>query len=143
MIPPFNDVGDLPPGGHVCSWEEASTRFKTNDHRSRLWEKLLAIVAIARQCGFIKVLIGGSFPTMKELPDDIDLSWITPEGVTKETVHPDCVALMEDTLAVDVYGWNMLYLPIGNNPARIQQWALDLGFDASNMRDRGTLVLDL
>lgn len=143
MIPEFNEHGDLPVGGHSCRLDELEERFNDNAHRKTLCEKLKQILELAKRCGFIKALIGGSFPTAKEKPRDIDITWITPEDVTKETVSPDCVKLMEDRVSVSEYGWNMQYLPIGEDEERIQYWAAQFGFDSYAFRDRGVLLLDL
>ena len=143
MIPDFNEYGDLPVGGHSCSFDELERRFKINECRNALCEKLTQIIELARRCGFIKALIGGSFPTAKQEPGDIDIAWITPKGVTKDTVQPGCVKLMEDNTASSEYGWSMQYLPVGEDEDRIQYWARQFGFDSYTLRERGVLLLDL
>jgi len=105
--------------------------------------KLQEIVNIARGCGFLKVLVGGSFPTAVDNPRDIDVTWVTDLNVTKETVKPECIQLMDDALAKEAYGWNMLYLPIDHDLRSIQDWAQQLGFCTKTRKDRGMLVIDL
>src|SRR5580704_13489307 len=105
MIPTLDSFGHLPAGGHTCTLAECFMRFRINEHRDVLCAKFENISEIARKCGFIAVLIGGSFPTGKERPRDMDLMWITEPDVEKETVSPACRQLMEDTVAKEVYGW--------------------------------------
>lgn len=143
MIPAFNESGHLPVGGHYCTWQEFYERFRFNERREVLCTKLERVLAVARRCGFIRVMIGGSFPTAVDMPRDIDLSWITEPDVTKDTVSPECVKLMDDAIAKSEYGWNMLYLPLDRDEDRIQRWARELGFCFKSHKDRGMLVLDL
>ena len=144
MIPALDAFGHLPAGGHHCTWPEFYERFQTNDRRRDICKKLDGILALARQCGFLKVLVGGSFPTAEEQPDDMDLTWIVDKDVSKDTVKPECVKLMDDRIAADEFsGWSMLYLPLNHDEVEIQFWAHKLGFCAKTKRDRGTLVLDL
>ena len=143
MIPPFDEFGHLPVGGHECTWEEFHERFRINERRTELCTKLIGIVEIAKSCGFLKVLVGGSFPTSKERPGDMDLAWVTDFEITKDNVKPECVQLMEDQIAAERFGWNMQYLPIDHDLERIQYWAQMLGYCTKTKRDRGMLVLDL
>jgi hypothetical protein len=143
MIPAFDDFGHLPVGGHECTWAEFYERFRSNDWRNLLCVKLEGIVPIAQGCGFLKVLIGGSFPTAVDRPGDMDLAWVTDFDVTKETVDPECVKLMDDNMADEEFGWSMLYLPIDHDLQRIEHWATQLGFCSKTRRNRGMLVIDL
>lgn len=143
MIPDFDEFGHLPVGGHDCTWEEFYEKFNVTEQRRELCLKLYEILGLARKCGFLKVLIGGSFPTAKPNPSDIDLSWVTDVEVTKDVVKPECVHLMEDTVAKAKYGWNMQYLPIDHDLPSIQYWAREFGFCFKTKRDRGMVVIDL
>ncbi|HTS35341.1 MAG TPA: hypothetical protein VMH04_06695 [Candidatus Solibacter sp.] len=143
LIPQFDEFGHLPVGGHECTWEEFYERFRINNHREELCNKLVELVRLAKNCGFLGVLIGGSFPTAKDNPDDMDLAWVTDFEVTKATVKPECVQLMEDRATTVNYGWSMQYLPIDHDHERIQQWAKAFGYCSKTKRDRGMLVLAL
>jgi len=143
MIPEFNEFGELPRGGHACTWEEFYEKFRINECRENLCLTLEEVLEIARGCGFLKVLVGGSFATTEEKPRDMDLVWITDFDVTKDSVKPECVHLMEDRLADQRYGWSMQYLPIDHDPEKIQYWSFGFWFCAKNKRDRGMLVLEL
>ena len=141
MIPDFDQNGHLPAGGHRCTWDEFFSRFRTNHQRACLCEKFAKVLQLARNCGFLAVLVGGSFATAKEDPRDLDLTWITHPDVTKDTVKPECRKLMEDS--GEVYGWSMLYLPINHNEEDIDHWARELGLCAKTKAIRGTIFLDL
>jgi Family of unknown function (DUF6932) len=143
MIPELNESGHLPVGGHACTWEEFYLRFRCSERRQELCLALEPIIALARHCGFLRVMIGGSFPTSAASPRDIDLTWIAAENVSKDTVKPECVKLMDDKMAKDEYGWNMLFLPIDHDESKIQHWARQLGFCCKTNKDRGMLVIDL
>lgn len=140
MIPDFADELNLPPGGHECTWEEVVNRFGRGAYRQRLCQSLREIVQIAKRCGFLKVIIGGSFPTAKLEPDDLDLTWITEPDVSKETVSPECVKIMESHGHL---GYSYLYLAFGPDSDMVRQFANKLGFDQAANCDRGTLILDL
>jgi hypothetical protein len=143
MIPGLDDFGHLPVGGHACTIEQIYERFRTNDYRDALCLKFEGILQISRKCGFVAVLIGGSFPTAKDRPRDMDLMWITDPEVDKETVKPECRKLMEDVAAKDEYGWNMQYLPIDHDQEKIDFWARQYGFCSYTNRERGMLFMDL
>jgi hypothetical protein len=143
MIPAFNDSGHLPVGGHRCTWEEFYERFRFNERRVFLCETLQGVLELARRCGFLRVIIGGSFPTATTAPGDIDLTWIAARDVTKDTVRPECVKLMDSMAAEREYQWSMNYLPLGDDRESIQRWASQLGFCSKTQKERGTLVIDL
>jgi hypothetical protein len=143
MIPDFDECGHLPTGGHECTWEEFHARFRVNQHREELCKKLATLVELGRKCGFLKVLVGGSFPTAKDHPEDIDLAWVTDLEVTKDTVRPECIQLMEDRATHENFGWSMQYLAIDHDRQRIQYWARQFGYCSKTKRDRGMLVIDL
>jgi hypothetical protein len=71
-IPEFNELGYLPPGVHDSSWQEFLRRFATNSHRLRLVTGLAAALHKLGRAGCNRVIIGGSFVTDKECPNDFD-----------------------------------------------------------------------
>lgn len=72
-IPPFdNDLGYLPPGVYETTWMEFSQRFGTNRHRLRLLTGIKAACLKLAMAGCRRIVIGGSFVTSKELPNDFD-----------------------------------------------------------------------
>ncbi len=72
-IPPFDDaLGYLPPGVYEVTWAEFAQRFGTNRHRLRLLTGIAAAFRKLAIAGCRRVVIGGSFVTTKELPNDFD-----------------------------------------------------------------------
>lgn len=97
----------------------------------------------ARDCGFLQVIVGGSFPTAKQEPGDFDITWIGRQGVDKDDMRPECLELAETDKSKDRFGCDMFYFPIGRNEEKIQYWGTQLGYDHKSMTPRGTLLLDL
>lgn len=145
MIPAFIDNLNLPVGGHRCTLAELEERFANNDHRRSLFKVILEVMRLAKKCGFLHALLGGSFPTAKERPKDIDITWFCVPGTAKTTVSPECIQIMEDASDKG----NFLFVPfdIGTGPAEWPQkmdfWAAQIGFDAKTKTDRGVLLVNL
>lgn len=145
MIPAFIDGVNLPAGGHRCTLAELEQRFVNSERRLELFQTLIDAMRLARSCGFLHVLLGGSFPTSRESPKDIDITWFCPPGTTKTSVREECTQIMEDASDKGSF----LYVPfdVGTGPAewpaKMELWALQLGFDFKTKTDRGVLLLDL
>lgn len=75
MLPPFNANGNLPPGIHVCTWEEFVARFGTTQHRLTLITELKQAMEKLREAGCLTVYVDGSFVTNKLVPGDFDACW--------------------------------------------------------------------
>jgi hypothetical protein len=86
-IPPFNELGYLPPGIYETSWLEFMKRFATNRHRQRLVTGLAAALRKLANAGCRRVLIGGSFVTSKEHPNDFD-GWYESFGLDLDILDP-------------------------------------------------------
>jgi hypothetical protein len=71
-IPSFNELGYLPPGTYETSWIELMERFAINRQRQRLATGLAAALRKLAVAGCRRVIIGGSFVTSKEDPNDFD-----------------------------------------------------------------------
>lgn len=71
-MPPFNELGYLPPGVYEVSWQELIQRFATNPQRQRLTTGLSAALQKLAIAGCTRVIIGGSFISAKEEPQDFD-----------------------------------------------------------------------
>jgi hypothetical protein len=72
MIPPFNVLGNLPPGVHEATWKEFTHRFGTTPHRRTLLAGLKAALEAFRAAGCRMAYIDGSFVTAKQRPNDYD-----------------------------------------------------------------------
>jgi hypothetical protein len=75
MIPPFDAIGNLPPGVHWATWQELADRFGKTPHRRRFLAGLKAALDSEREAGCRTVYIDGSFVTAKQVPNDFDACW--------------------------------------------------------------------
>ena len=74
-IPPLSDDGHLPHGEHQCSLVEVEGSFAHNCHRRVLFRNLKKLLDELLLEGYkLTLFIGGSFVTIKEEPNDIDIS---------------------------------------------------------------------
>lgn len=87
MIPPFTELGYLPPGEHLATWEEIVARFGTIQHRRDLIAGLGQALRLLQKAGCLRVYIDGSFITDKESPEDYDVCWDL-SGVDIRRLHP-------------------------------------------------------
>lgn len=71
-MPPFNKLGYLPPGVYEISWKDLMERFATNQRRQRIITGLAAALRKLAIAGCTRVIIGGSFISAKEEPNDFD-----------------------------------------------------------------------
>lgn len=86
-IPPFNELGYLTPGIYEIAWAELMERFATNPRRLRLATGLAAALRKLAIAGCRRVLIGGSFATNKEHPNDFD-GWYESFGLDLDILDP-------------------------------------------------------
>jgi hypothetical protein len=94
-IPEFNDLGYLPPGVYESSWQEFMERFVINSHRHRLATGLAAALRKLGVAGCRRVIIGGSFVTTKENPNDFD-GWYEDFGLDSNILDPLFVENVND-----------------------------------------------
>lgn len=74
-MPPFNELGYLPPGTHNATWQEFMERFATTPRRLRLATGLAAALRKLAIAGCQYVIVGGSFVTDKPEPNDFDAGY--------------------------------------------------------------------
>ena len=80
MIPAFDTEGHLPSGIHQTYWEEFQSRFcffARSNRRLKLCEKIEQLVLTAQASGIVeRLIVGGSFVTAIEEPNDFDVIMI-------------------------------------------------------------------
>jgi hypothetical protein len=107
-IPPFNEFGYLPPGIYETSWLEFMKRFAIDPQRQRLAAGLAAAVRKLAIAGCRRVLIGGSFVTSKEHPNDFD-GWYESFGLDLNILDP---LFLEDVESqMEVFGGTLFSPP--------------------------------
>src|SRR4051794_36914867 len=73
MIPDFRTDGYLPEGVHLASEGELTFRFGSScPRRRRLALRVRRWIELARQTRALRLLIDGSFVTVKAEPEDVD-----------------------------------------------------------------------
>lgn len=74
MLPPFDDIGYLPPGIHACSVQELVDRFGSgSDERLVEMDELSQLMDAAREAWVRRFMVDGSFVTGKLSPNDVDI----------------------------------------------------------------------
>jgi hypothetical protein len=107
-IPPFNEIGYLPPGVYEISWQELMKRFATNPQRLRLATGLAAAMRKLANAGCRRVIIGGSFVTSKENPNDFD-GWYESFGLDLDIL--DRLFLEDVESQIEVFGGTLFDPP--------------------------------
>jgi hypothetical protein len=77
MLPPFDDIGNLPPGIHSCSVAELVARFGGgSEERVAEIRELLHFIEAAKTAGVRRLMVNGSFVTGKLAPNDVDVVFL-------------------------------------------------------------------
>jgi len=120
LLPPFDEIGNLPPGIHVCDVDELIARFGTGSpERDVETKELLDFIAWARHASIARVIINGSYVTAQAAPNDVDiiiLPGTDPQGLL-------------DWLEQEVR-WPFLQVLVAADDTDLMQWSLqDFGTD--------------
>jgi hypothetical protein len=88
MIPHLDpSTGYLPPGVYSAGWSDVAPCFAGNSHRRHLVTGLEQALRSFAGAGCRKVLLDGSFVSVKVLPQDYDAAW-EPAGVDPTLLDP-------------------------------------------------------
>ena len=106
MLPPLDHRGYLPPGIHRCSIDELAERFgQGSPERQVEMAELRELVAWCRDLGLCRVLVNGSFATVKQSPNDVDVVVLLGPGqkaeVELELGDPTRWPFLHITVALD------------------------------------------
>ena len=84
-IPEFRQDGYLPDGVYLATEAEVTFRFGTASRRRiRLILRLRRWIELGRRVGAKRILVDGSFVTMKESPNDIDAVILIPDSFQQQ-----------------------------------------------------------
>ena len=72
MLPPFNEMGYLPPGIYEITWTEFIDCFGFNSHRQNILTGLQTALLLLARANCQRVYLGGSFVSNKQYPNDFD-----------------------------------------------------------------------
>jgi len=82
-IPDFDrNTGYLPAGDHPALLEELEERCCWNPKRKELFAGLKEVVNRLRSAGVDQIWVGGSFPTDKRRPADVDVVYQAPKSLS-------------------------------------------------------------
>ena len=130
-IPEFTQVGDLPPGIHKASLEEAVAHFGTcSDRRKVLSLRLTRVHQIASQTGHLaRFVVFGSFVSEKREPNDVDVFMIMDDNFEiGSLVGESRVLFVDHSTAQDHFGCSVFWLrrmaAIGGEEAAIEDWQI-------------------
>jgi hypothetical protein len=85
MIPPFNDVGCLPPGLHPAPFDEIETRFgRQSEIRAVQMQSVRWMIDLATRAGAERIVLNGSFVTDIMEPNDVDCVLLFAHGKRKD-----------------------------------------------------------
>ena len=96
-VPEFNEDGNLSEGIHLIDEVEFLQHFATGSARREwLGERLQELFALAKLTGKLeRIFVWGSFVSVKESPNDIDLLLIMSSDFQLETSPESCKILFD------------------------------------------------
>ncbi len=106
MLPAMNGTF-LPVGDHQASWADVEASFGGNQRRQAFCERLKELIDRARNCGFLRVYVFGSFISAKPDPGDVDLMWVYRSGLDFDTLSQDCRDLLNYATMKAREGWDI------------------------------------
>lgn len=114
MLPPFDDVGNLPPGIHACSLVELIARFGIgSEERKAEISELTQFIEAAKTAGVRRLLVNGSFVTGKLAPNDVDVVFLPGPDYPREGPRLDDEYLV----------WPFLQIIVAADDADFEAWA--------------------
>lgn len=134
MLPEFDDNGNLPPGIHRCSLEEIIAKFgQGSPEREIETRELVKFIEWARQLKIKRVLVDGSYSTIKVEPVDVDIVILAGEDYPEKA----------GSIKTLVGQWPFLHVVVAEDEADLRQWTdKDFGTDRSG-NSRGILEVIL
>jgi hypothetical protein len=86
MIPPFNELGYLPPGVHSATLDEINARFgQLSELRRVQMESVRWMIPLAAAAGIQRIILNGGFVTDIIEPDDVDCALLIGPGYPADT----------------------------------------------------------
>jgi hypothetical protein len=114
MLPPFDDIGNLPPGIHACSLAELTARFGTgSEERETEINELVDFIEAARIAGVRRLMVNGSFVTGKLAPNDVDVVILPGPDYPRDASELDASEVV----------WPFLQIIVAADDADFEAWA--------------------
>jgi hypothetical protein len=104
-IPPFDELGYLPPGVYRGSLEEIFSRFCCGEVRQHWGNILREVIALAKSTARLETAyLFGSFVTAKVAPSDVDLFLVMSRDFSIDEVEGRARLLFDRSRAAIVWG---------------------------------------
>ena len=117
MLPPFNELGDLPAGIHQATLAEMEDRFGRSEVRQPLFRMLRRLFRLASRTGHLeRFLVFGSFVTRKEMPGDLDIVLVMAQAFVLEEAPRESRALFSHADADALFGASVFWIRRGILP---------------------------
>ena len=132
MLPPFDDVGNLPPGIHLCTVAELVARFGSgSEERESEISELLDFIEAAKAAGVIRLIVNGSFVTGKLSPNDVDVVFLPGPDYPRQSKK------LEEAV------WPFLQVIYAANEGLFEAWATDHFATDKKQRPKGVVEVIL
>ena len=136
MLPGFDARGYLPAGIHAGEWHEFTQILGFNVERREMLLELNSFLQRASHLGGLRVLIDGSFVTLKESPNDIDLVLILPSDFDfSEQQVSELYRVAEESRL-------HLFVALEGDVTELRRWSRFFGIDRDEI-PRGIVELRL
>ncbi len=144
MIPAFSPDGFLPPGLHSASLLEVETRFGGNAKRDGQLDLLRQVVNAAKSYSSIKrVLLWGSFVSIKVEPNDLDYSLVVGVEHRLVSILPEHERFLVPNAARLAYGVDPNYLLITDYDLERYSMRMDFIMTGRDLRHHGVVEISL
>ncbi len=127
-LPPFLENGDLPPGVHAVTLQEALVRFGSGSIRRRaIAQRLERIDRLARATGHLaRLVVFGSFVTSKAEPNDVDVFLLMENAFDAGPLTGEARLLFDHAAAQAHFGasvfWMRRLAALGGEQQAIEFW---------------------
>ena len=115
MLPPSNEMGDLPPGVHLAILDEIIDSFGYgSEQRQLVTRRLLHIHTLAARTGYLdRMIIFGSYVTDKASPNDVDIILVMKDDFRLENCSIEAKGLFDHSTAQARYGASIFWVRPG------------------------------
>jgi hypothetical protein len=134
LLPPFDDLGNLPPGFHECNTDELVSRFGIGSSEREIeTQELLDFIEWARSAGIQRLIVNGSYVTSKSAPNDVDIVVLPGPDYPRGELPCD----------EQQSRWPFLQILVAADEADLEEWAIrDFGTDR-NRNPKGVIEVPL
>lgn len=111
-LPPFNDMGDLPPGVYRATLDVVVERFgAVEGKRGLCTQRLQHICLLAQRTGHLqRLILFGSYVTAKQEPNDVDVMLVMEDSFRLEACPTEAQGLFDHAVAQARYGASIFWV---------------------------------